>query len=98
MWGSKCLRDDNNESSPPQVPPTNTLISPIRMSPVEKQSADGIGVSVCRCKVGWGRAGRTDDGSGGVAVSVRGATGEFVQLSGNPSGALYRIALVRSER
>ena len=88
MWGNECLRDDNNESSPPQVPiptthcrntsPTNTLISPIRMSPVGEQDADGVGVSVCYCEVEWGRAGRTDNGGGGVAVSGRGATEESV--------------------
>ena len=67
------------------------------MSPVKMQGADGIGVSVCRCEVEWGRAGRTDDGSAGVAVSVGGVR-IAQQLSGSPSWALYRIELVRSER
>ena len=54
-------------------------------------------MSICCCELEWYRAGRTDDGSGGVAVSVGGATGRVriaQQLSGSPSGALYRIALV----
>jgi hypothetical protein len=86
MWVNECLRDGHfllkflNLSTIHcrNTSPTNTLISPIRTSPVEKQGADGVGVSVCHCEVEWGRAGRTDDGGGGVAVSVRGATGESV--------------------
>ena len=45
------------------------LIRPIHMSPVQEQGIDDVAASVWCCEVGQGQVGKTNNGSGGVAVS-----------------------------
>jgi len=65
--------------------PTNTLISPIHVSSMEKQGVDGVGESVCRCEE-WVKPEEPTMGrdigrgsNGGIRIAQ--------QLSGSPSGA-----------